>query len=215
MSTQGQGDVADNAAYLREWAADIRKSNGKSVDADRLDSIAAEIDDLKRAARNRDMWKGQCERQADELTRLRALLSSSRWEQGWRLVPEKPTEAMNIAAVDAYRKTALFSSIWEACLAAAPSAPGSVPTSLAGQAPDGCVLVPKEPTEVMIFDTPKSEPNLEPSNVFSNALSAERAWRSLVLEMGRVIRSLDAEHAHLELWTQDGDYILDGRFQRE
>jgi hypothetical protein len=82
MTQQGQGDVADNAAYLREWAADIRKSNGKSVDADRLDSIAAEIDDLKRASRNRDMWKGQCERQADELTRLRTLLSSSRGEQG-------------------------------------------------------------------------------------------------------------------------------------
>lgn len=91
MSTQGQGDVADNAAYLREWAADIRKSNGKSVDADRLDSIAAEIDDLKRAARNRDMWKGQCERQADELTRLRALLSSSRGEQAVR---ERLTSAL-------------------------------------------------------------------------------------------------------------------------
>lgn len=39
----------DNADYLRRWAADIRTSNGKSVDADRLDSIAADIDALKQA----------------------------------------------------------------------------------------------------------------------------------------------------------------------
>lgn len=85
MTQRGQGDVVGNAAYLREWAADIRKSSGKSVDADKLDSIAAEIDDLKRTARNRDMWQGQCERQADELTRLRTLLSS---EQGWRTIDD-------------------------------------------------------------------------------------------------------------------------------
>lgn len=36
--------------------------------------------------------------------------------------------------------------------------------------------------------------------------------RSLVLEMGHVIRSLDGNHEHLEFWTQDGEYILDGRF---
>lgn len=37
----------DNALYLRAWADDIRKHNGKSVDADRLDSIAAEIERLR------------------------------------------------------------------------------------------------------------------------------------------------------------------------
>ena len=36
--------------------------------------------------------------------------------------------------------------------------------------------------------------------------------KSLCLEMGNVIRSLDEKHEHLELWTQDGDYIIDGRF---
>lgn len=36
--------------------------------------------------------------------------------------------------------------------------------------------------------------------------------RSLVLEMGLVIRTLDEDHEHLEFWTQDGDYVLDGRF---
>lgn len=30
----------DHAAFLREWAADIRRNSGKSVDADRLDQIA-------------------------------------------------------------------------------------------------------------------------------------------------------------------------------
>ena len=37
----------DNTLYLRKWAADIRTHNGRSVDADRLESIAAEIDRLR------------------------------------------------------------------------------------------------------------------------------------------------------------------------
>lgn len=37
----------DSALFLRKWAADIRKSSGVSVDADRLDGIASEIDELK------------------------------------------------------------------------------------------------------------------------------------------------------------------------
>jgi muconolactone delta-isomerase len=36
--------------------------------------------------------------------------------------------------------------------------------------------------------------------------------RSLALDMGRVIRLLDESGEHAELWTQDGDYIIDGRF---
>lgn len=42
----------DNAQYLRLWAADIRKHNGKSVDADRLDAIAAEIERLHSQAKH-------------------------------------------------------------------------------------------------------------------------------------------------------------------
>lgn len=34
-------------------------------------TLAAERDEHAQTARNRDMWKGQCERQADELRRLR------------------------------------------------------------------------------------------------------------------------------------------------
>lgn len=44
-------------------------------------------------------------------------------------------------------------------------------------------------------------------------LSDENArLRSLILDMGRVIRYLDEDNEHLEFWTQDGDYVLDGRF---
>ena len=39
----------DNALYLRHWAANIRDLNGKSVDADRLDAIAGEIELLRTA----------------------------------------------------------------------------------------------------------------------------------------------------------------------
>ncbi len=40
------------------------------------------------------------------------------------------------------------------------------------------------------------------------------AYRSLMLDMGRVIRASDDAGEHSELWTQDGDYIIDGRFPR-
>lgn len=39
-------------------------------------------------------------------------------------------------------------------------------------------------------------------------------YRTLMLEMGRVIRSLDEDGKHSEFWTQDSDYIIDGRFPR-
>lgn len=41
----------DHSAYLREWAANIRKHNGSSVDADQLDSTAAHIAELEAALR--------------------------------------------------------------------------------------------------------------------------------------------------------------------
>ena len=37
----------DNVQYLREWAKDIRGSSGVSVDADRLDAIANELQELR------------------------------------------------------------------------------------------------------------------------------------------------------------------------
>lgn len=35
---------------------------------------------------------------------------------------------------------------------------------------------------------------------------------TLALEMGRVIRHLDENGDHSELWTQDGEYVADPRF---
>lgn len=57
---------------------------------------------------------------------------------------------------------------------------------------------------------------------FRNAVADElgRAYverdrlRDLALDMGRAIRRLDEDHEHLEFWTQDDGYVLDGRFPR-
>jgi hypothetical protein len=56
----------DNAAYLRQWATDIRKHSGKSVDADRCDAIADEIERLR--AEVLDL-ENRCRGYADRLTR--------------------------------------------------------------------------------------------------------------------------------------------------
>lgn len=40
------------------------------------------------------------------------------------------------------------------------------------------------------------------------------ALKALALDMGRLIRSVDESGEHSEFWTQDGDYIIDGRFPR-
>jgi hypothetical protein len=50
------------------------------------EKVATTIDDAMRTARNRDMWKGQCERQAAEMTRLRADLAVL---QGWSAHPDQ------------------------------------------------------------------------------------------------------------------------------
>lgn len=47
-----RGSEADHVTFLRNWASDIRAYNGQSVDADRLDAIAAEIESLKAATKN-------------------------------------------------------------------------------------------------------------------------------------------------------------------
>jgi hypothetical protein len=111
MSTQGQGDVV---AQIRERVFATVCPTHRFVDGEHIETQEGRISAADFGAL------------LSEIDRLRTLLSSSRGEQGWRLVPEKPTEAMNIAAVDAYRKTALFSSIWEACLAAAPPPPSAL-----------------------------------------------------------------------------------------
>lgn len=40
-----------------------------------IDATIAECEDRRRTERNRDMWKGQCERQAAKLERLRQVVT--------------------------------------------------------------------------------------------------------------------------------------------
>lgn len=75
MSDELKRVSTDNVAYLREWAADIRKHSGKSVGADRCDKIADEIATLRR---ERDVYRrmtGQMmnppDKTADIVERLR------------------------------------------------------------------------------------------------------------------------------------------------
>lgn len=41
----------------------------------------------------------------------------------------------------------------------------------------------------------------------------EEKIKSLILEMGCIIRLLDEDNNHNEFWTQDGDYVNDPRFR--
>jgi len=43
---------------------------------DQLNAIVAYIHELERAARNRDMWKGQVERQAEQIATMREVLKA-------------------------------------------------------------------------------------------------------------------------------------------
>ena len=47
------------------------------------------------------------------------------------------------------------------------------------------------------------------------ALAEAERLRALVLEMGPAIRRIDVDHEYLEFWTQEGEYVLDGRFRHE
>jgi hypothetical protein len=139
MSTQGQGDVVER---LRAAAREIRN-----------DGTASQV----------GLSEQECEDIADEITRLRALLSSSRGEQAVR---ERLTSALKDFLVyyhgtdeqqaelqadfsgpdgmlpDAEVRSLVFRNAQKALAESweldgtIPSAPGSVPTSIAGQVPD-------------------------------------------------------------------------------
>jgi hypothetical protein len=84
-------DVAGLVRDLRERTSRIGPSPDQMMNfmdgikpliasaADRLESLSQALREAEkerdRNARNRDMWKGQCERQADQLAKLRAELS--------------------------------------------------------------------------------------------------------------------------------------------
>lgn len=78
-----QERVVDLCERLVGWSKDAalgRPLIGANLDiresADQLRLLAMKCDALDRLRRNRDMWKGQCERQAAILTSVRAALGS-------------------------------------------------------------------------------------------------------------------------------------------
>jgi hypothetical protein len=141
VSTQGQGDVVER---LRAAAREIRN-----------DGTASQV----------GLSEQECEDIADEITRLRALLSSSRGEQGWRTIDSAPKDRL----IDIWIQTSDTGVRWSECYYDSicdewrtsrpsghlvsvkarwvthwmplPSAPGSVPTSLAGQGTDERALL--------------------------------------------------------------------------
>jgi hypothetical protein len=64
----------DHAEYLRAWASDIRKHSGQSVDAERLDGIAAYIDRLR--ATLTEISKGEGTFSRDHLTHATNCIAS-------------------------------------------------------------------------------------------------------------------------------------------
>jgi hypothetical protein len=131
MTQQGQGDVVSRANTMADMLT--------AGDRIRYGDDAALLREL-----------------AEEITSLRTLLSSSRGEQGcdWRRLAGLAI-AQAAYVIKNYDNTLSrephpILRVLDELLAAAPSAPGSVPTSLAGQVPDGYVLVPKEPTSEML-----------------------------------------------------------------
>ncbi|HFH3936370.1 TPA: hypothetical protein ACJ5AY_001236 [Pseudomonas aeruginosa] len=103
--------------------------DGEFVGKGLYDALAAEAQALReerdRIERNRDMWKGQCERQAEKLEALRARFVVP---DGYALVPVEPTREMFIAVNKEDDKAyaggcdhgAQFDWLWDAALEAAP-----------------------------------------------------------------------------------------------
>lgn len=177
MSTQGQGDVAQQSLEERVSQFHTCRLPGQ---AGIHMATAALIDDLWKEILTQRAAARKSQSHAD---RLRALLSSSRGEQGWRNALDELLGACQRYDADPCSTLAIADYL-EAkdhaaeVLAAASSAPGSVPT-FAGQAPDGYVLVPKEPTEVMINEAQMALDALEGALTDSNDLIADIHDRAL------------------------------------
>lgn len=60
------------AERLNNWAMDAFEGRSLIGAVQDISEGARVVSDAARIERNRDMWKGQCERQATELTTLRA-----------------------------------------------------------------------------------------------------------------------------------------------
>ena len=70
--------MSDSVKYLRDWAADMRNVSGMSVDADKLDEIATEIEDLKTRLAG-------CQAARDRLARqLDGYVNAGKKAESWR-----------------------------------------------------------------------------------------------------------------------------------
>lgn len=69
INDRGKGSVWGYAGLLEDAAAEIERLRSE----------------LARTERNRDMWKGQCERQADQLTQAGAMARFYACDGHWRL----------------------------------------------------------------------------------------------------------------------------------
>lgn len=76
--------MADHLEVLRQYNAWRRGDDERTFDetgltpaqvGQAIDSVIDECEDRRRTERNRDMWKGQCERQAAKLEQLNQIVT--------------------------------------------------------------------------------------------------------------------------------------------
>lgn len=73
-------DETEAADALRNWRASAALKR-RTAEAEEM--LATTIDEAMRTARNRDMWKGQCERQAATMTEMREALEPFARTEVW------------------------------------------------------------------------------------------------------------------------------------
>ncbi|EPN1347461.1 hypothetical protein ACTVD8_006004 [Pseudomonas aeruginosa] len=100
QNTKFQHMLAD--ITVKHFSDNIKRSTAqKSMDVYLSDGIRLLEEERDRIERNRDMWKGQCERQAEQLAALRARVA---------VVPDRLPRSSDIAAIRQH------SIGWNACL---------------------------------------------------------------------------------------------------
>ncbi|MDI3895643.1 hypothetical protein QK382_28675 [Pseudomonas aeruginosa] len=100
QNTKFQHMLAD--ITVKHFSDNIKRSTAqKSMDVYLSDGIRLLEEERDRIERNRDMWKGQCERQAEQLAALRARVA---------VVPDRLPRSSDIAAIHQH------SIGWNACL---------------------------------------------------------------------------------------------------
>jgi hypothetical protein len=83
-STEAAAGKADIVERLNKWSNSTKYGADNPMIAEAATEIASlreRVKELDRIERNRDMWKGQCERQATELARLQPYVAAFRREE--------------------------------------------------------------------------------------------------------------------------------------